>query len=277
MPKLKHAFDSIASKTQASLHAPLQESEVMNLQTRLNQVAMHLIEAKLCSTRTWKRKMADAAGCSYQNIRQAAIGDQVTMDEVYLRRIAGWAGVSERFMVLGVGPMLPREPSSSTMQNEALPTLGESAHLVAEASKLYLQGPLRIESPQVTKQRRAPLIEWARLGDELPVDNIDVDAQVHLPVSEGVSRFAKWATSPNSYPRFGIRSGYRLLFDRITKSECIDGDIYLFETVSGSLFLGEYRRLTAGHFEAVPDAGPPMDSQRHGIKLVAELIGIYKK
>lgn len=239
---------------------------------------MHLIEAKLCSTRTWKRQLAEAAGCSYQNIRQAAIGEQATMDELYLRRIAAWAGVSERFMVLGVGSMLPRESPASTIQNEPVPTLGEHTQLVAEASKTYLQSPLRIESPQVTKQRRAPLIEWARLGVELQLDNIEADADVHLPVSEGVSSRAKWATAPVSMPRFGVRAGYRMLFDTISSpTECQDGDVYLFETAGGTLLLGEFRRLTQGNYEAIPESGPPLDTLRHGIRVLAELVGIYKK
>jgi len=276
MTELKHAFDSITSRSQGRLPVPLQESEVMNLQTRLQQVALHLIDGKTCTTRTWKKKMANAAGCSYQNIRQAANGEQLTMDPELLRRIAVWAGVNERFMVHGLGPMLS-SPGSSTSQNYEPPIHGDPSRTVSEPTATYLQAPLRIDSPQVTKQRRAPLVEWARLGVELQVDNIEADAEVHLPVSGGVSTFAKWATAPGACPRFGIRAGYRLLFDHVIPEQCIDGDVYLFEGVSGALFLGEFRHLTSGHYEMIPDSGPPMDTHRHRIKVIAELLGIYKK
>lgn len=269
MGELKHALEHITSKTQDSLHDVLQELGAMNLQDRLNKLARHQIDAKVCTERNWKRTFAEIAGCSYQNIRQAAVGEQTTMAPELLRRLAVWSGVSERFMVHGLGPML-----TATEHNLGASDIGG----IYDLHPLDAKAPLRFDTDHVTKQRRAPLISWARLGIELHTNNELIDAEVNLPVTEGVSGRAKWSTATSDLPRFGIRAGNKLLFEPvIDSSACQDGDIYLFQTVSGSLILAEFRRLASSAYEAVPESGLPLESGRHGIRAIAELVAIYKR
>ena len=110
------------------------------------------------------------------------------------------------------------------------------------------------------------------------VDNNQIDAETNLPVTEGVSDRAKWAAAFTDQPRFGIRQGYKLLFDPVDDPRtCRDGRLYLFESATGSHFVGEFRHMTMGAYEAVGDNSAPMDTIKHGIRVVAELVGIYMK
>lgn len=278
MPKLKHPFDSIASDTEAHFLFQLQESEAMDLQTRLNKVAEHLIAEKKTTRRNWKGDMAKAAGCSYQNIRQAAVGEQLSMDHVLLKRIAAWAGVNERFVVDGVGPMLPvdggspGEASGQSIPQQRVPLL------TGEPPASYSPTSFLSRLPGVTKLQRAPVVAWARLGAELFTDNKEVDAEVNLPVTESVSDRCKWAVSPADYPRFGIRRGYKILIDPVdTAAECIDGEVYLFAGATGTLFMAEFRHLANGGYEAIQDNGLPLDHERHGVTVLAEHVATHKR
>lgn len=278
MPKLKHPFDSIASDTEAHFLFQLQESEAMDLQTRLNKVAEHLIAENKSTRRTWKGDMAKAAGCSYQNIRQAAVGEQLSMDHVLLKRIAAWAGVNEKFLVDGMGPMLTVDATRGTDPSlQSTPHQGATV-LTGEAVPTYSPTSFLSRLPGVTKLRRAPVVAWARLGVELFTENKDVDAEVNLPVTESVSDRCKWAVSPADYPRFGIRRGYKVLVDPIDSlDECIDGEVYLFAGAGGTFFMAEFRRLTDGGYEAIQDNGIALDHKRHGATVLAEHVATHKR
>jgi hypothetical protein len=81
-----------------------------DLKTRLNKLAQHLIDTNKCSARGWKSVAARVAGCSYQNMRAAAIGSNGKMDAGMLRKLAVWADVSVVYMTDGIGPLLKEQP-----------------------------------------------------------------------------------------------------------------------------------------------------------------------
>lgn len=116
MSKLKHTEESNASTTQADLSVDAQESGVMDLMTRINSVARHLIDTKRVTQRTWRRAMAEAAGCSYQNIYYVSKGEQHDMEPKMLKAIAAWAGVAEKYVLDGVGPMFAAPGSTEVAQ-----------------------------------------------------------------------------------------------------------------------------------------------------------------
>lgn len=133
-----------------------------------------------------------------------------------------------------------------------------------------------VSASSVTNTLRAPVIAWARLGMELKLPNDQVPAEVQIPVPEEASPACKWVVVERDHPRFGIRAGYKVAVEPMLEGHAFrDNELYLFKTLSGQFFLAEYRTLAVG-FEAVPDSGPPMESARHGIEVVAIHKGTWK-
>lgn len=127
-----------------------------------------------------------------------------------------------------------------------------------------------------TKQFLAPVIAWARLGMELKLPNDQVPSEVQIPVPAEASSACKWVVVERDHPRFGIRAGYKIAVEPMLEGHTFcDNELYLFKTLSGQFFLAEYRTLAVG-FEAIPDNGPPLESARHGIEVVAIHKGTWK-
>lgn len=128
----------------------------------------------------------------------------------------------------------------------------------------------------VTNTLRAPVIAWSRLGMELKLPNEQVPAEAQIPVPEEASSACKWVVVEREHPRFGIRAGYKVALEPLLDGHAfIDNELYLFKTLGGKFFLAEYRTLASG-FEAIPDSGPPLESARHGIEVVAIHKGTWK-
>ena len=128
-----------------------------------------------------------------------------------------------------------------------------------------------------TNSQRAPVIEWARLGVVLFTKEREMPVEApSLPVLDGAHPESVWAVAEADHPRFRIKRGYKLLFSPVeSEADCFDSEIYLFQTLTGLLVLGEFRRMTSG-YEAIPDSGAPLDSERHGIKVVAAMMAVYR-
>tara|TARA_R100000365_G_C2742928_1_gene71623 strand:+ start:347 stop:1117 length:771 start_codon:yes stop_codon:yes gene_type:complete len=129
-----------------------------------------------------------------------------------------------------------------------------------------------------TNFRRAPVVAWARLGEILLTTAREglADAE-HLPVFDGTPPESVWAIAEADHPRFGIKRGRKLLFAPVSDPKsCEEDAVHLFVTAAGNLILGQFRRLAGDDYEAIPDSGPPMDTDRHGIKVLAEMIAIHK-
>lgn len=230
----------------------------MDLQQRINAAGAYAVKnGRASGPRKWRREMAEAAGCSYQNIAQAAKGEQLSMDAELLRRIAKWSGVSEEWMVFDIGQMVDT-------QNDQQSASDFPGYTVRPYSD--------------TKTVRAPVVEWARLGTDLYKDFSEIEALESLPVHENASRLVKWFVVDDDMPRFRIKRGYKVALDphQCTPDACIEDEIYLFKTTSGRFFLAEFRALADGAFEAIPDSALPLDSIRHKIEVVAKHLGTWK-
>lgn len=122
----------------------------------------------------------------------------------------------------------------------------------------------------------APVFAWARLGDVLFTESESLKAGEYREKPDGAGPLFKWFTAEIDMPRLRIKRGWRVAVDPLTDaSTCQDGETYLFKTAGGSYFLGDFRRLAVG-YEAIPDSGPVMDTERHGITVVAEFAGAMK-
>ncbi|HET8686407.1 MAG TPA: helix-turn-helix transcriptional regulator [Methanosarcina sp.] len=233
--------------------------KVMNLQDRLKAAADHAIKTKRSAgARKWTKEMAKAAGCSYQNVRQAVNGLQSEMKPEFLRKIAEWAGVSSEWLIHDIGQMV-----ESVMDDREVDNL--TSHLTPFTGNAYSD----------TKPILAPVLAWARLGTDLFKGSSDVQATQALSMPFGASTNAKWFIAEEPMPRFGIRIGYKVAIDPIQDDlkQHDEGRTYLFVTVTGKFFLGDFRSLGEDEFEAIPDSGPPLDSVRHKIKVVGKYLG----
>lgn len=133
-----------------------------------------------------------------------------------------------------------------------------------------------VSAYSVTKATRAPVIAWSRLGMELKLPNDQVPAEAQIPVPEEASHVCKWVVVERDHSRFGLRAGYKVALEPdLDGHEFRDNELYLFKTLGGKFFLAEYRTLASG-FEAIPDSGPPLESARHGIEVVAIHKGTWK-
>lgn len=122
----------------------------------------------------------------------------------------------------------------------------------------------------------APVFEWARLGEVLFTESSSLTAGEYREKTDAASPLFKWFISETDMPRLRIKRGWRVAINPITDdSGCHDGDTYLFRTSSGAFFLGDFRRMASG-YEAIPDGGPPLDTERHGIIVVGEFHGAMK-
>lgn len=125
-------------------------------------------------------------------------------------------------------------------------------------------------SAQDKNPRLAPVIEWASLGVGLYKEDRELGAAAHIVAPENSPPDTKWYVVDADMPRFRIKRGNKVAIARIESADnCADGDLNLFVTASGAYFLGEFRRLLVG-YEAIPDTGLPLDSERHGVKVVGE-------
>jgi len=134
--------------------------------------------------------------------------------------------------------------------------------------------PVRTSS--VKNYNLAPVFEWARLGEVLFTESESLQSGEYREKPDGVSPAFKWFICDADMPRLRIKRGWRVAVDPLTDASiCQDGETYLFKTAGGSYFLGDFRRLAVG-YEAIPDGGPVMDTERHGIAVVAEFAGAMK-
>lgn len=126
------------------------------------------------------------------------------------------------------------------------------------------------------KQNLAPVFEWARLGEVLFTESSSLTAGEYREKTDAAGPLFKWFIAEIDMPRLRIKRGWRVAINPIVDdSGCQEGDTYLFRTSAGAFFLGDFRRLAAG-YEAIPDSGPPLDTNRHGIVVVGQFHGAMK-
>ncbi len=129
---------------------------------------------------------------------------------------------------------------------------------------------LREHQPAFKSHRLAPIVEWASLGVGLYKEDKELGAAAYNAAPEDSPPDTKWYIVDTDMPRFRIKRGNKVAVARLDSPDtCSDGDLYLFKTAAGLFFLGEFRRLLVG-YEAIPDNGLPLDSERHGVKVVGE-------
>jgi transcriptional regulator with XRE-family HTH domain len=226
--------------------------QVPRLITDVNTIAFRLKSARDEASLT-QQELADKAGVSQGTVANIESGARKNPRE--LLAIAKAVGVYPEWLKSGKAPR-------HIMKNEAEHNEQPTSAIVVDHDK---------------NTKRAPVVEWGRLGVELQIHNREFDQAELLPVLQESSDYCKWARVDRDLPSFRIRRGYLLAFDPVkTSLDCIDGELYLFKAFSGELFIAEFRRLAGHAYEALLDNGPPLDSERHGIVIIARNSAIHK-
>lgn len=128
--------------------------------------------------------------------------------------------------------------------------------------------PYTVNAYSDTKMLLAPVVEWASLESDLYKENKEVQASRYEAIPAGSKATTKWVAVEADMPRLMLSRGDLVLITPISgQHEGKDSKTHLFKTVSGAYFLGTFRRLASG-FEAIPDSGPALESDRHGVQVV---------
>lgn len=202
--------------------------------------------------------LADAIGVSASQLSQwinaspdSKTGKPRSMDSNTARRIEQVLGMTGGWM------------DQATLSND--PSSEHTAYGIEFSSAL----------PKTPKF--APVINWVNLSRELFVDNSHFLHNDQIPIPDHASDTCKWVKLPFDLPRFGLKAGHMVALEQLKDGRSlVEGDLYLFKTDAGLLFLGEYRALSGGAFEAMPDHGRAYDSQRHGLSVLALHRGTWK-
>lgn len=124
-------------------------------------------------------------------------------------------------------------------------------------------------------QNSAPVFDWLRIEEVLSQPNINFASEPHLPVPSGSPEICKWFTLSSDHPRLRLNRGNKVAINpEPDLSAYVDGQLCLFRTKAGAYILGDFRRLGDG-FEAIPDSGLPLESERHHIQAVGIVKGTW--
>jgi len=123
-----------------------------------------------------------------------------------------------------------------------------------------------------TNTKRAPLVEWARLGDDLYKTQEELpDAElVSTGVEVELSPLGKFVTAVDDSLSPRILAGDLILIDP-SKTDPKRGQVTLFSLPGGDFVLMRYRPTVAG-FEGYDERGRTLDSERHGLSVVAAMV-----
>jgi hypothetical protein len=138
-------------------------------------------------------------------------------------------------------------------------------------------GPsLRLAVERVKTFPMAPVIEWARLGEDLSRANNEWPASElrEVPTTRNVSDRVKWIPVIDDAlaPALGI--GDLIAIDPHGQPK--QDEVTLFRTAAGEYVIRRWRALPNGQFEAASANGQALDSIRHGISVAGSFVGVFR-
>lgn len=136
--------------------------------------------------------------------------------------------------------------------------------------------PLKAELSSSKNFTQAPIVVWACLGEDLtkPNENWPAEAMRVINSTKPMSGLVKWLEVQDD-----------LLAPRVLKGDLVAVDplgtpkmdsLVLAQAADGSHMLRFYRPLAGGAFEVLDGAGRTMDSQRHGVQVVASFVTLQR-
>lgn len=225
----------------------------------MNSIAQRLKQAREAAGMT-QPALAEKAGVSQGTIGNIESGLRKRPRE--LLSIAAALGVNPSWLDTGKGQM-----------RSGVVTPDEGSHGIADASEKL---PLMTDMRAGNTSRRAPVVAWARLGDDLRKPNEDWPAEAMRAINstKPMSGLVKWVEVQDD-----------LLAPRVLKGDwvAVDPDgaprmdsLVLAKAADGSYMLRFYRPLAGGAFEVIDGAGRTMDSLRHGIQVEAAFVTLQR-
>lgn len=210
------------------------------------------------------------------------VADEIGVNEQSLYQILRRVPHSVTGRPKGIGPNIrakldARYPGWMALVGE-LPAPDSGEPPAAEAWRAQLsERPILIDDMQAgNTSRRAPVVAWARLGDDLRKPNEDWPAEAMRAINstKPMSGLVKWVEVQDD-----------LLAPRVLKGDwvAVDPDgaprmdsLVLAKAADGSYMLRFYRPLAGGAFEVIDGAGRTMDSLRHGIQFEAAFVTLQR-
>jgi len=122
----------------------------------------------------------------------------------------------------------------------------------------------------------APVIEWARIGEDLLRANSEwpTGELREVPTAREVSERIKWLPVLDDALAPSVTSGDLVAVD--PEGHPKQDEVALFKTASGEYILRRWRAMPYDQFEAYDGQGRVLDSIRHGLTVVASTVGMFR-
>lgn len=196
--------------------------------------------------------LARATGAKPPSVNAWFTGDTKSMKADTAAKVAALYNVNPVWLATGEGEIEPQNSSDTTHQPNGQWT-----------------------KPSTLIQNSAPTFAWARIEEVLSQPNINYQSEPQLPIPPGSHAKCKWFTLNTDQPRFRLERGNKVAVSPVdSPKECKNGKLHLFKMPDGEHILADFRLLSSG-FEAIPDSGLPMESERHGIEVVGRVNGYW--
>lgn len=225
----------------------------------MNSIAQRLKQAREAAGMT-QPALAEKAGVSQGTIGNIESGLRKRPRE--LLSIAAALGVNPSWLDTGKGQM-----------RSGVVTPDEGSHGIADASEKL---PLMTDMRAGNTSRRAPVVAWARLGDDLNRDNDEwpIEAMREIHATKPASRKVKWLEVQDDLLAPKVLKGDLVAVDPLGSPKL--DSLVLAMAADGSFMLRFWRPLAGGAFEVFDGAGRTMDSIRHGIQIAAVFVTLQR-
>lgn len=212
--------------------------------------------------------LAREVGVKPQAIQYLLDPKNTASGSIHTAKIASALYVEPDWLSDGKGDWRPKSLFTPDLRPQS------AAHIASDST------PYTVRLYSDTNMVRAPVVEWERLEAELYKENSEVVAARFEALPVNYKPNTKWVIVDADMPRLMLSRGDLVLIAPVSgQHECVDSKVHLFKTVAGAYFLGTFRLLSSG-FEAIPDAGPALESGRHGVQVVGikcgQIDAIYK-
>jgi len=211
-----------------------------------------------------KTTLARAIGISYQAVKKVLDGGSHSLSAENNAKAARYLGVSSHWLATGDGQMLADTLATQT------------PHSDGGADPMSEKSPLILEQSSSNTFKRAPVVAWARLGDDLrkPNENWPAEAMRVIYSTKPMSGLVKWVEVVDDLLAPRVLRGDIVVVDPEGKP-MVDSPV-LVRLSDGTHVLRFYRPLAGDAFEVFDGAGRTMDSVRHGIVVAATFVTLSR-
>lgn len=212
--------------------------------------------------------MADAAGCSRQNIYQALRGVQEDMNADYLKRIAIWSRVNELWLIVGAGPMTNDPDDRQTNVYQMPSPASRSADWPMSRGNTSHGAQVNVTSTGMAPR----IFAGAKLGEVLYKANEEWPREEQRPffTTKHISSYCKFVQVNDDAMAPELRKGDWVLVDPRMEPE--RGKTCLFLLPDESYVIRYYEVIAGNSYEARDALGRSLDRERHGIRYAGRYV-----